>query len=163
MWALPEAMTGVVPSLVHLHHAKLTVWTPSPQHSLLRCVSSNITHRSEVTLGFQWEIGFKIFWLMMLQRRTETVFIPTPRRNCWMLWNEGIEWMVLHIDIVHFLMHLTVRPTLLENLDKQHEKTNSACISDKTPPSWSPFKWHELPIHMLTFVNQCHHRRTLVL
>jgi hypothetical protein len=25
MWPVPEATTGVVPSMVHLHHAKLTV------------------------------------------------------------------------------------------------------------------------------------------
>jgi hypothetical protein len=51
-------------------------------------------------------------------------------------------------------MHLTSRSTLLENLDKQnHGQTNSACIFDKTPPSWSPFKWHELPIHMFTSVD----------
>jgi hypothetical protein len=25
IWAVPEAMTGVVPSLVHLHHVELTV------------------------------------------------------------------------------------------------------------------------------------------
>jgi hypothetical protein len=89
MWAVPEATTGVVPSLVHLHHAELTVWTPRPQHCLLRCVSSNITHRSEVTLAFQWEIGFEIFWFVMSQLRTETVFIPTPRSHCLMLWEEG--------------------------------------------------------------------------
>jgi hypothetical protein len=25
IWAVPEAMTGVVPSLVHLHHTELTM------------------------------------------------------------------------------------------------------------------------------------------
>jgi hypothetical protein len=86
---VPEAMTGVVPSLIHLHQAELTMWTPRPQHCLLRCVTSNITHRSEVTLAIQWEIGFEIFWLLMPQLRTETVSIPTPRSHCWVLWEEG--------------------------------------------------------------------------
>jgi hypothetical protein len=88
IWAVPKATTRVVPSLVHFHHAELTVWTPRPQHRLLRRVASNITHRSEVTLDFQWEIGYEIFWLLMPQLRTETVFIPTPRSHCLMLWEE---------------------------------------------------------------------------
>jgi hypothetical protein len=89
IWVVPEATTGVFPSLVHLHHAKLTVWTPRPQHCLLQCVASNITHWSEVTLAFQWEIGFKILWLVMPELRTEILFIPTPGSHCWMLWEEG--------------------------------------------------------------------------
>jgi hypothetical protein len=88
IWAVPEATTGVVPSPVHLHHAELTMWTPKPQHCLLRRVVSNITHRSEVTLAFQWEIDYEIFWLLMPQLWTETVFIPTPRSHCLMLWEE---------------------------------------------------------------------------
>jgi hypothetical protein len=89
IWVVPEATTGVVPSLVHLHHAELTMWTPRPQHRLLRCVASNITHWSEVTLAFQWEIGYGIFWLLMPQLRTETVSIPTPWSHCLMLWEES--------------------------------------------------------------------------
>jgi hypothetical protein len=61
IWAVLEATTEVIPTLVHLHHAELTRWTPRPQHRLLRRVASNITHRSEVTLAFQWEIGYEIF------------------------------------------------------------------------------------------------------
>jgi hypothetical protein len=97
MWVVPEAMTGVVPSLVHLHHLELTVWTPRPQHCLLRCIASNITRRFEVTLAFQREIGFEIFWLLMPQLRTKTMFILTPRSHCLMLWEEGNGLMVLHI------------------------------------------------------------------
>jgi hypothetical protein len=63
MWAVPEATTGVVPSL-HLHHAKLTVWTSRPQHRLLRCIASNITNikkqsESLITLSPQLSIGAK--------------------------------------------------------------------------------------------------------
>jgi hypothetical protein len=61
IWVVPKATIGVVSSLVHLHHAELAMWTPRPQHRLLRRVTSNITHRSEVTLAFQWEIGYEIF------------------------------------------------------------------------------------------------------
>jgi hypothetical protein len=61
IWAVLEATTEVIPTLVHLHHAELTKWTPRPQHRLLRRVASNITHRSEVTLAFQWEIGYETF------------------------------------------------------------------------------------------------------
>jgi hypothetical protein len=82
MWAVPEAMTEIVLSLVHLHHAKLTVQTPRPQHCLLRCVASNFKHRSEVTLAFKWEIGYEIRRLLMPQHMTETVLIPTPRSHC---------------------------------------------------------------------------------
>jgi hypothetical protein len=48
--------------------------------------------------------------------------------------------------ILSFLMHLTARPTLLENLDKQIH-------GHLTPLLWSPLKWHELPIHMITYVD----------
>jgi hypothetical protein len=61
IWAVPEATTEVVPYLVHLHHVELTMRTPRPQHCLLRRVASNITHRSEVSLAFQWEIDYEIF------------------------------------------------------------------------------------------------------
>jgi hypothetical protein len=68
------------------------------------------------------------------------------------------------VYILSFLMHLTARPTLLVHLDKQnHSQTNSACISDKTPPLWSPFNCHKLPIHWCTFVDEFHHRHALVL
>jgi hypothetical protein len=86
---VPKATTGIVPSLVNLHHVELIVRTPRPQHRLLLCIDSNITHRSEVTLAFQWEIGFEIVWLLMPQLRTEIVSIPTPRSHCWVLWEEG--------------------------------------------------------------------------
>jgi hypothetical protein len=88
IWAVPEVTTGVVPSLVHLHHAELTMWTPRPLHRLLRHIASNFMHRSEVSRAFQWEIGYEIFWLLMPQLRTETVFIPTPWSHCLMLWEE---------------------------------------------------------------------------
>jgi hypothetical protein len=97
IWVVPEVTTKVVPSLVHLHHAKLTVWTPRPQHRLLRCVASNITHRSEVTLAFQWEIGFEIFWLLMPQLKLKPCSSPLHEDIVQCCEMKEIEWMVLHI------------------------------------------------------------------
>jgi hypothetical protein len=138
IWAELEATTKVIPSLVHLHHAKLTVWTPRPQHRLLRCVASNFTHQTEVILAFEWEIGFEIWRLLMPQLRTEIVFIPTPRSHCWMLWEEGNE---------------VNGATYRQKKKVGWVVDRSACISNKTPPLWSTLKWHEIPIHMFISVD----------
>jgi hypothetical protein len=98
IWVVPKATTGVIPSLVHLHHAELTVWTPRPQHCLLRCVASNITHQSEVTLAFQWEIGFEIFWLLMPQSRTKLCPSPLHEAIIECCEKKPMEWMVVYIE-----------------------------------------------------------------
>jgi hypothetical protein len=42
--------------------------------------------------------------------------------------------------------HLTARPSLMNNLDKQHHRqTNITCYFDITPPMFSALNWHKLP------------------
>jgi hypothetical protein len=96
VWAMLEEMAGVVQSLVNLHHAKHTVWTPWPQHRLLGCIASNFTYGSEVTLTFQWEVFLEIWIFLTPQLRTETMFIPTLGSHCWMC-EKAMECRVVYI------------------------------------------------------------------
>jgi hypothetical protein len=47
---MPEASTGVVPSLVNLHHTELIVCTTWQVHRLIWCILSDITYGFEICL-----------------------------------------------------------------------------------------------------------------
>jgi hypothetical protein len=96
VWAVPKVTIRVVPFLVDLHHAKLAVRTPRPQHWSLGCVASNFTHRSKVTLPFQWEIVFEI-WIL-LSNNSGPKPCSSPLQEVIVEWCEmAMEWRVVYV------------------------------------------------------------------